>query len=311
MKRLENLKEIADRNLCGLKADPSLLQQILCAQTTPQKKTVRWRPILAGSLAAVLLLCAGLIALPNLIRGDGDMNVVSRSAGGAQTLGSFPLTANVPAGSVSISESSGKAPGYRNLFAPGQNANFPLLKIGEATYRLLTSPSSLSDSLLGDQIGRVTEFTSEPAVSSSAIVSNIVAADQPVYAVQGMKGAAVAAETDGSLRVFQRVSYSGTAIVGSEGLKDVLLGSAQVVAMELSDVGVIDRQDVAQQLADVLLQNAQYEGAAESANNSQSLLLWLSNGLVVQMNAGGGTLSACGTWSCPEFFDAFSDAVSN
>jgi hypothetical protein len=121
----------------------------------------------------------------------------------------------------------------------------------------------------------------------------------------------VAAEADGRLRVFQRVSYSGTAIVGSEGLKDVLLGSAQVVAMELSDVGVIDRQDVAQQLADVLLQNAQYEGAAESANNSQSLLLWLSNGLVVQMNAGGGTLSACGTWSCPEFFDAFSDAVSN
>ena len=74
---------------------------------------------------------------------------------------------------------------------------------------------------------------------------------------------------------------------------------------------MIDQQDEAQELMNVLLQNAQYEDAAESANRSQSLLIWLSNGLTVQMNVGAGTLSACGTWSCPEFFNAFADAVSN
>ena len=98
--------------------------------------------------------------------------------------------------------------------------------------------------MLGDPLGRVIEFTSEPAVSSAGIVSNVVAADQPVYAVQGHEGRSGCRRVSTvSLRVFQRVGYGGTAIVGGESLGDVLLGSAQVVAMELSDVGVIDDPD--------------------------------------------------------------------
>ena len=250
-----------------------------------------------------------MLALPGLIPGGGDMNVVTRPAGGELDTSAVLLTADVPAGSLNISETSSRAPAYRNLFASGQGANFPLVKIGGATYRMLTNPANLSDSLLGESLGSVTDFTEEPSLSASAVVSNAVAADQPVYAVKGMKGAAVAAEVDGALRAFQRVSYGGTAVVGGETLKDVLLGGAQAVAMELSDVGAVEGKNVAQDLMNVLLQNAQYKGASVSANSSQSLLIWLSNGLVVQMNAGGGTLSACGTWSCPEFFIAFSDAV--
>ena len=219
------------------------------------------------------------------------------------------LTADVPAGSVRISDSAGKTPAYRNLFAAAKNGNFPLVKLDNATYRLLTAPASLSDSMLGEQLGAIAEYTTEPAVSTAGFVSNAVEAGQSVYAVKGMKGAAVAAMVDGSMRVFQRVSYGGVAVVGGESLQDVLLGSAQVVAMELTDVGVINDQAGAQALMNVLLGNAQYESAAESANRSQSLLIWLSNGLTVQMNVGSGTLSACGTWSCPEFFSAFSDAV--
>ena len=311
MKQLENLKEIADRNLGGLEADTRLLHQILHAQEPKTKRQIRWKPILAGAMAAVVLLSAGLIALPHLMRYDGDINVVTRSAGGDSMPQGIQLTANVPAGSVSISTAGGNAPGFRTLFASAKSANFPLVKIGNATYRLLTDPSAASDRLLGGELGKVTEYTQEPAISSSAIVSNTVAANQSVYAVQGMKGAAVAAEVDGNLRVFQRVSYAGTAVVGSESLQDVLLGSVQAVAMELTNVGVIDDQTEAQELMRVLLNNAQYESAAESANSSQSLLIWLANGLTVQMNVGSGTLSACGTWSCPEFFNAFSDAVSN
>ncbi len=310
MKQLENLKEIADRNLGGLKADARLLHQIRQAAQPKEERKIKWRPMIAAAAAAVVLLAAGLIALPQLMRGDGSMDVVSRSAGSETATVKFSLTANVPAGSVRISDGSGKALSYRSLFA-GKNADFPLVKSGNETYRMLTDPGNLTADLLGEQLGKVAEFTSEPAVSSGGIVSNAVEAGQTVYAVKGMKGAAVAAEVQGSMRVFQRVSYGGVAVVGSEGLRDVLLGSAQVVAMELSGVGVVDGQDEAQELMNVLLKNAHYEGAAESANRSQSLLLWLSNGLTVQMNAGGGTLSACGTWSCPEFFAAFSDAVSD
>jgi len=278
MKQLENLKEIADRNLCGLKADPGLLQQIVCARPEPEKRTVRWQPILAVAAAVVFLVCAGLLALPGLIPGGGDMNVVTRSAGGELDTNAVLLTADVPAGSLNISETTSRAPAYRNLFASGQGANFPLVKIGEATYRMLTNPANLSDSLLGESLGSVTEFTEEPSLSASAVVSNAVAADQPVYAVKGMQGAAVAAVVDGSLRVFQRAGFGGVAVLGGETLRDVLLGSAQAVALELTDVGVIDDPVQAEELMNVLLSNARYEGAAESANRSQSLLIWLPTG---------------------------------
>jgi len=311
MDRLEHLQEIADRNLGGLKADAHLLYEIRQkAQAKPQRKT-QWKPILIGGIAAVALLFGGVFGLPMLMRGQGDIALVTRSAGGTAPEQAIRLTASVPAGSVSISGSKGDIPSYRTLFAAEQNGNFPLIKIGKETYRMLTSPYGVADSLLGDALGTVTEYTLEPAVSTGEIVSNVVSAEQPVYAVAGMKGAAVAASVQGSMRLFQRVSFSGTAVVGGEGLQDVLLGSATVTAMELSDVGIIEEASEAQELVNVLLRNATYESAALSANSSQSLLLKLDNGLIVQMNAGNGTLSACGTWSCPEFFDAFTEALAD
>ncbi len=309
MKNLDHLKEICDRNLGGLTADACLLQQIKLSQK-PITRSLKWRPVLIGCAAVVVLAGAGLFALPRLLSGSGDISVVTRSAGGGSAEAGFALTASVPAGSVRISESAGQAPSYRTIFASGQGSGYPLIKLGDATYRLLTAPESLSGDLQGDQLGIVAEFTSEPAVSAAGNVSNVVAANEPVYAVRGMQGAAVAAVVNGKLRVFQRAAFGGVAVLGGETLRDVLLGSAQAVAMELTDVGVIDDPAQAEELMNVLLNNARYEGAAESANQSQSLLIWLSNGLNVQMNAGGGTLSACGTWSCPEFFSAFADAVS-
>ena len=311
MSRLEDLKEVADRNLGGLKADTRLLHEILNAKTpTPERKT-NWRPILAISMAAVLLLVAGVIGLPQLTRYDGDINVVTRSAGGDNAPQTVQLTANVPAGSVNISESAGSAPGYQNLFASGQSANFPLLKVGERTYRMLTGAVSASTGQLGRQLGTVTEFTSEPAISSSAIVSNTVEAGKSVYAINGMDSALLAAEVQGTLRVFQRVSYSGTAVVGAETLKDVLTGGVEATALELSDVGRINDAGEAQALMELLFSSARYEGASESSAAGQSLLIKLANGMTVQMNIKNGTLYACGAWSSPEFFDAFQNAITD
>ena len=310
MSRLENLNEVADRNLGGLKADARLLHQILNAESKKPERKVKWRPILVAGAAAVVLLAAGLIGLPQLLRYNGDISVVSRSAGGDNAPQMMSLTANVPSGSVNITESASGTQGYSNLFEEGQNANFPLIKIGEKTYRMLTSSVTAGTGQLGDSLGMVSDYTSEPALSSGGIVSNTVTLGQAVYAVKGMNAALIAADVQGTLRVFQRVSYAGTAITGGESLKDVLTGSAGVTAIELSGVGRVTGAGV-QTLMNTLYQYAQYEGAAESRNGAQSLLLTLDNGLTVQMNVENGILSACGSWSCPEFFEEFEDAADN
>ena len=57
-----------------------------------------------------------------------------------------------------------------------------------------------------------------------------------------------------------------------------------------------------------LFQNASFLRAGGSETN-QSLLIQLSNGLVLQMAVNGERIIACGTWACPEFFDAFQEAL--
>jgi hypothetical protein len=312
MTQLENLKEIADRNLGGLKADSRLLRQIKETRE-PKKRKPKWQPILIASTALVVLLCMGMIVLPKLMQHHGDIDVVTRSAGGFFPQ-RFMMTANVPKGSVTISEAAESAEAtsdVRSLFARGQNANFPLIKEGDATYRLLTQPASISADQLGEQLGTVSEYTSEPAVSTGGVVSNVVLANQPVYTVKAMKGAAAAAEVDGKLRVFQRVSFSGKAVLGNETLQSVLIGNTSPVSLKLSNTGTIDDADTVRELMDILLRKAHYQGAAEGANRGEILLITLNNGLTVQMNVGSGTLSACGTWSCPEFFEAFYSATSD
>ena len=71
---------------------------------------------------------------------------------------------------------------------------------------------------------------------TSGMVSNVVARGETVYAISGMSGALVAAQVDGSTRVFQRVSYAGTAIIGSETLADTLCDPADAVSYTHLDV---------------------------------------------------------------------------
>ena len=116
------------------------------------------------------------------------------------------------------------------------------------------------------------------------------------------------AKVDGKLRVFQRVTYAGSATLGKETLADTLPISGRVIAMELSGVGTITDSASASRLADLLLNNAQPKNAGASSG-SQSLLIQLNNGLTLQMVVKNGVLSACGGWTCPEFFDAFEQAA--
>jgi len=212
-----------------------------------------------------------------------------------------------PPGSISL---GGEQTEYRSLFAKGTGSNFPLVTVNGATYRMMQTPSSVSESLLGSSWGQVTEYTTEPALSSGGIVSNAVLQGEAVYAVRGMEGAMAAARVEGSLRVFQRVSFAGSAVIGSESLRDTLCDPREVAAMELSGVGTVVDAARAQGLMRTLLGNAVYQNASVSSGGTKSLLIRLQNGLTLQLMVGEDTVSACGIWSCPEFFEEFAEIMN-
>ena len=311
--RLRELPQMAEST--GLQADEPFKRRILRAAAEarqPRRLTVRrLAPILA---ALVVLLGVSAAALPRL-QAPRDPQPTAVPLTESMPLGSVSqkapalgsqLALDVPQGSISIRSSAN--PSYRSIWAPASGGNFPLIGVNGRYYRLLTNPTAISGSLLGEQLGTVDTFTSEPALAGrSGIVSNIAAQGEAVYAVQGMKNALVAATVNGQMRVFQRVSFGDSALVGGESLGDTLKAST-AVALELSGVGTINNADTARRLVGILTGSAAFLRAGGGESN-QSLLIQLSSGLVIQLAVNGERLIACGTWACPEFFDAFSEAL--
>ena len=316
MKRLNDLPRTANEMLGGLEAGSALKHRILnqAAGKTAPVRRIRWVPALAGVCALVLAVTLGITALP---KGQPDAanlqlndQFTSLTAGQEQANGSPQVRAmlDLPPGSIQLTAGH-STPAYRSIWAPQNGGNFPLIGVKGRYYRLLNNPTSISSSLLGENLGEITEFTDEPSLAgANQLVSNTVDLGEPVYAVAGMNNAMVAAKVDGKLRVFQRVTYAGSATLGKETLADTLPISGRVIAMELSGVGTITDSASASRLADLLLNNAQPKNAGASSG-SQSLLIQLNNGLTLQMVVKNGVLSGCGGWTCPEFFDAFEQAA--
>ncbi len=309
MKRLEDLPEVAARQLGGLEATPTLLAKAKLAsaeRSAPRQRAAWLRPALAVCAALVLCVGAGLWVsgggLPGATPTPTQNVLDSHAAGGEAMPEATPRVAgDVPVGSISMS--AGGQRSAASLFAKGEGQSFPLITLNGATYRLLNSPSAISSGLLGDLLGTVTEFNLEPALGSGGVVSNVVSVGEPVYAVSGMSGALVSASVDGSLRVFQRVSYAGTAMIGSETLGDTLCDPADVAWLEMTGYGRITDVNTAQSLMQTLVDNADYQSTGLSG--SGTLFIGLQNGLTLQLMVGDDAVSACGTWSCPEFFEAW------
>ena len=211
----------------------------------------------------------------------------------------------VPSGSISMSAGVQRADG--TLFVQGNGVSFPLVTLGGATYRLLETPDSVSQSLLGAELGAVSEFNVEPALASSGIVSNIIACGESIYAVGDRSGALIAANVDGNMRLFQRVSYAGTAIIAAETLQDTLCSPDDVLWIDIAGIGRVDDPQTARSLMATLLELADYKSTAFSSG--ASMQIGLTNGLVLQLMAGEDSVSACGVWSCPDFFEEFAQAV--
>ena len=312
MKALNQLPEIAERQLGGLEADTRLLARIKINAAEGSRQSYRTGPRFQVVLAAccALVLCIGgvlwamapgeTVILPN-----NSTNLIdTHAAGGGVVVTAPPAVSDLPQGSITMS-SAGNRSGS-SLFATGQNNSFPLITVKGATYRMLTYPDGISSALLGSELGLVNEFNLEPALGSGDIVSNAAEPGAPVYAVKGMKGAMVAANIGGSLRVFQRVSYSGTATIGSESLSDTLCSADRVDWLRYNGITVSGAE--AQALMQILLDDADFQST--SMTGKDSLQIGLTNGLILQLLVGDDTVSACGTWSCPGFFEALAEMMA-
>ncbi len=309
MKSLNQLPEIANRQLAGLQADARLLARIKinAAEGKQYRTAPRWQA--AISVCCALALCvAGVLWATDTgsstVVVDGDNQLLdSHAAGNTLVTEAPPALSDLPEDSITMSGASRRD--SSSLFATGQGNSFPLIMVNGATYRMLTYPDGISSSLLGGELGLVNEFNLEPALGSGDIVSNAAGPGEPVFAVSGMKGAMVAARVNGSLRVFQRVSYSGTATIGGETLGDTLCSPSKVEWMRLNGVTVNGTE--AQQLMQTLLDDADFHSTSFSGTGS--LQIGLTNGLTLQLLVGDDSVSACGSWSCPGFFEAFQAAV--
>lgn len=308
MNRLEQLPKIADHQLGGLEASQTLLCKIRieAAEKKHKPKTAAMlRPVLA--VCAALVLCVGAVAALNqkadapLPLTDAPM-LASYSAGVETEEAAAPgVLAEVPKGSITMSAGMRRAAGSLFTAPEDPSASFPLVTVNGATYRMLNLPDQLDDQLMGDVIGRVNEFNLEPALANSGVVSNIVACGEDVYAVSGTNGA-LAASVNGTMRMFQRVSYAGSAVIGAETLADTLCDTQDVAWIDVEGMGRAEGT-AAQQLMDTLLSCADYQNTAFSTG--ASMQIGLQNGLVLQLMTMEDSVSACGTWSCPDFFEAF------
>lgn len=307
--RLKSLPQMAEST--GLQADEALKRKILRASREKKETMVSYRrlvPAFCCVLAVLIGLGAYGLSSRQPISGPQatDTPLIYSVPAGVNEVPGVATALDVPQGSITIRNSSN--PSYRSIWAKASGGNFPLIGVDGRYYRMLTNPTGITSSLLGASLGSVEQYTSEPALAGkNGICSNVVPAGEAVYAVQGMNGAVVAANVNGSLRVFQRVSFGDHALVGGENLSDTLK-AGNVVALEISGVGAINNSAKAQELMNILISNASYLRAGSSETN-QSLLIQLSNGLVLQMAVNGERIIACGTWACPEFFDAFQEAM--
>ena len=176
---------------------------------------------------------------------------------------------------------------------------------------LVHIPVIVGGALLGSQLGTVQHHDAQPSLAASdalsAGLSNVAAEGTAIYAISGLaETTAVAAEVDGSMRVFQRVSYAGRG-PGGLGLEDTFSVRGQVKEMTLSGVGTLTG-DAANAAIDVLLDHAVLKSADATARR-QTLTVTLDSGLRLQLGVSGDTLCGCGGWSCPEFFEAFEAAL--
>lgn len=304
MMKPEQFKQITDEALGGLQASPGLFNRAKMQFSAQHKRrpALPLRRVMAYAMSLALIIAGTALLLPRLQK--DEIPVVGTLAAGTESLDNLTEKADLPRGSLQLSKTQGPKQG---IWEGSGHSNFPLLRLDGRFYRMLTNPSDVSQ-LVDNNMGQVAVFATEPALDNgNEVLSNIAPKGATVYSFNGFGRSALAAQVDGQARLFQRVSFAGNALLGSETLKDTLPQGA--VALQLSNVGTITDQGKVKELMNTLYTSAEYQGN-QTISGSQTLLVDYGNGIVFQMNVKGDSLSACGTWSCPEFIEGFMAAAN-
>ena len=304
IRALEGFKSAVDAGLGGLQADERLKQKILHEARNPERAVKKTGARRAAALISVACAAVLLVAVLAFANWNGDPRMSVKPAGDPTQAPGVLATDGVDV--ALIEHNDPQAPEADGIWASG-GSPFPMIGIEGRFYRMLEIPAG--GVALGDSAGQVTEYALEPALcTTDHIVSNIVGAGTEVYSVQGMGGALVAAETEGTLRLYQRVSFNGGSVLGGEEFRHVVADPARVTGMALDGAGEITDRETARRLAETLNEYAALESNG-TLNSEQRLRIYLDNGACIQMAVRNERLASCGVWSCPEFFEAFAAAA--
>ena len=304
---LRDLPQEANKAMAGLEATPFLKARIDRAVNEQRHGKVyyslpKWAPALCCA-ALVLVIALGVFPMTTQQQPGALFN--SATLGDPTPVPAGTLTADLRSGDVFISANQAK-PGYRNIWSEAKDGTFPIIGVNGKYYRMLTNPAEVERDMLVKTSMRISEFTTEPSLSSrDVIMSNVATAGSWLYAVDELStDTLIVAEVNGRMRLFQRVSFNGNALRGKETLADTLMITGKVIGMELTGVGTVTIPTACEDLLATLLDCASYESSG-SISSKQALLIELDNGLVLQLAVKGDNLAGCGVWSCPEFFEAF------
>ena len=313
LKSLDQLRPVTDEMLGGLHTDEAMRLKIKRAAAegkgTVRKPAARFVP--AVCCAALALCCVGVWSATRHVADQPGVvaepvMVSTIAAGEGAAFDGATLVADLN-DNVKMRKTTG---GSDTLFAEG-SGDAPLVTIGNGVYQMLKTPKDIGSSLLGDSVGDVALFDEQPSLASpkemNAGLSNVAQQGTVIYSLKGLpKTTAVAAEVDGGMRVFQRVSYAGRGPAG-DSLEKTFSVRGKVKEIELSGVGTI-KGSKANEVIAVLLDEAVLK-SADMAPGRQTLTVTLDNGLKLQLSVSGDTVCGCGGWSCPEFFEAFEAAL--
>jgi len=317
-KSLTQLGPIADEMLGGLQADEAMRLKIKRAAAegkgTRRLPVRRYAPAICCAALALAFVGAAVPRLnqhteeniPMLASEPVAVSIDTIAAGEGAAYAGGELVADLG----DNARMRAATPSDKSLFAHA-GGDIALVAVNGAVYQMLETPKDVGNSLLGDSLGDVALFDEQPSLASpkemAAGLSNVAQQGTVVYSVKGLsKATAVAAEVEGKMRLFQRVSYAGKGPAGAS-LEDTFSVRGKVKSAELSGVGELTGSKANEVIA-VLLDNAALRSADATARR-QMLTVTLENGLKLQLGVSGDTLCGCGGWSCPEFFEAFEAAL--
>jgi len=334
LKSLDHLGAVADEMLGGLNAGEDMRLRVLRAvkeEAAPKRRpAMRFAPAIC--CAALALVCVGAAGMKGRLNAapqpeaqpialartmPGEDAAPAADAAGAIEIESIAAGEEAAADGVTMLADLGDGAKMRAGTSGGESlfesagGDIALVAYGGRVYRMLKTPKDVGSSLLGGEIGAVCMATDEPSLASSDAMksglSNVAAEGAAIYSVRGLdEMTAVAAKVDGRTRIFQRVSYAGKG-PGGQRLEDVFGVRGQVKEMTLSGVGTISGE-AADRVIGVLLDQATLS-SADPGSARQNLTVTLDSGLKLQLGVSGDTVRGCGGWSCPEFFEAFEDAL--